>query len=133
MDGLLLLFIPQHLPIYWLSCWHRHSLVFFFPSSYSAPSVFCIPIYSSISQPLTSSFTYYFPIYLTFILSVYSSTSLILLFPSIYLNHPSFPYLSIHPPSILQLAFGRHTYLPSHFKVMKILTVISSFCKGGSI
>lgn len=132
-DHLLLLFIPQHLPVYWLSWWDIDIYWSFIPSGHSVPSVFCVSIYSSISKPFTSLFTYYFPIYLTLILSIYSWTSLILLYPFIYLNHLYFPYLWIHPPSILQLAFGRHTYLPSHFKVMKIFAVISSFCKGASI
>lgn len=132
-DHLLLLFIPQHLPIYWLSCWGIDIHWSFIPSGHSVRSVFCVPIYSSISKPFISLFIYYLPIYLTPILSIYSRNSLILLFSFIYLNHVYFPYLSIHPPRFLQLAFGRHTYLSSHFKVMKIFAAIYSFCKGASI
>lgn len=88
-----------------------------------SPSANHSPIHSHIMSP----------IYLTLIPSIHSCTSLMWLFASIYLSHLSILHLSIHPAIILQLAFGRHTYSPSHFKVMKIFVVIFPFCKGSFI
>lgn len=65
------------------------------------------------------------PTYLILTPSVHPCASPTWLLPSIYWNHPSIPHLSVHLPIILHLAFGRHAYLPRHFKVMTIF--LSSF------
>lgn len=94
-DGLLLLFIPQHLPIYWLSCWHRHSLVFHSIWPLSSISLLCTNLF--FHQQTTHLFIHILFLHLSNLYSIYILMHFHHITVPIYLFKPSIFPLPVNP------------------------------------